>query len=190
MKAYGLIGIVMAAGLAAQPKDCSVDVYLAPPAVMPMGMLLNARLSVTALFGEIGVPLRIRTGIPAHDPNDSCGAPIVIRIEATTEYSVLPGVLAYALPYQESGPCIHVFLDRILLNRRQSSANALLAHVMLHEITHVLQGIDRHSAEGVMKAHWTECRLCQYGKSQASLRRQGRDADPSRPRGTCDPTHR
>jgi hypothetical protein len=32
----------------------------------------------------------------------------------------------------------------------------LLAHVLVHEITHILQGVTRHSAEGVMKAQWTQ----------------------------------
>jgi hypothetical protein len=31
----------------------------------------------------------------------------------------------------------------------------LLAHILAHEITHVLQGINRHSVSGVMKAHWS-----------------------------------
>ena len=31
---------------------------------------------------------------------------------------------------------------------------ALLAHVLVHEITHILQGTDRHSETGVMKARW------------------------------------
>ena len=31
----------------------------------------------------------------------------------------------------------------------------ILAHVLVHEITHILQGIDRHSESGVMKASWT-----------------------------------
>ena len=35
------------------------------------------------------------------------------------------------------------------------SATVVLAHVLVHEITHVLQRIDRHSDSGVMKAHWT-----------------------------------
>jgi len=30
----------------------------------------------------------------------------------------------------------------------------LLGHVLVHEITHVLQGVSRHSEEGVMKARW------------------------------------
>ncbi len=155
MKTYGLFGLLVAAGLAAQPKDCSVNVYLVPAVVMPPGMLLSARLSAAAQFAEIGVPIRIRLGLPPRDPNDSCRAPIRIRMEPKTEDHVRPGALAYALPYQESGASIHVFLDRILLNRRQPAANALLAHVMVHEIAHVLEKIDRHSAQGVMKAHWS-----------------------------------
>jgi hypothetical protein len=27
---------------------------------------------------------------------------------------------------------------------------------MVHEITHMLQGINEHSAEGIMKARWTQ----------------------------------
>jgi hypothetical protein len=30
-----------------------------------------------------------------------------------------------------------------------------MAHVIVHEITHILQGIDRHSNSGIMKALWT-----------------------------------
>jgi hypothetical protein len=33
---------------------------------------------------------------------------------------------------------------------------ALLAHVMVHEITHMLQGINEHSAQGIMKGRWTQ----------------------------------
>jgi hypothetical protein len=27
--------------------------------------------------------------------------------------------------------------------------------VLVHEITHILQGVDRHSESGIMKAQWT-----------------------------------
>jgi hypothetical protein len=30
----------------------------------------------------------------------------------------------------------------------------LLGHVIAHEITHILQGVPRHSETGVMKARW------------------------------------
>lgn len=30
----------------------------------------------------------------------------------------------------------------------------LLAHVLAHEIAHIIEGTNRHSDGGVMKAHW------------------------------------
>jgi hypothetical protein len=30
----------------------------------------------------------------------------------------------------------------------------LLAHVLSHEITHLLEDVNRHSSTGLMKAHW------------------------------------
>jgi hypothetical protein len=45
-----------------------------------------------------------------------------------------------------------VFVDRI---EGMSTPSEVLAHVMVHEITHLLQGFSRHSATGVMKERWT-----------------------------------
>ena len=39
---------------------------------------------------------------------------------------------------------------------KAAGASCLLAHVLVHEITHVLQPTPRHSTEGVMKARWTK----------------------------------
>jgi len=43
-----------------------------------------------------------------------------------------------------------MFTDRVLQqgNGNLTLTNALLGYVMVHEITHVLEGIDRHSAGG------------------------------------------
>ena len=35
-----------------------------------------------------------------------------------------------------------------------ASAQRLLAYVLVHEITHILEGISRHSKSGIMKAYW------------------------------------
>jgi hypothetical protein len=53
------------------------------------------------------------------------------------------------------GTHVVVFPDRI----RQVDPYQMqcaLAHVLVHEITHVLQGICRHSATGIMKARWDQ----------------------------------
>lgn len=38
--------------------------------------------------------------------------------------------------------------------REPGKVPCLLAHVMAHEITHMLQGVSRHSLTGVMKPRW------------------------------------
>lgn len=63
-----------------------------------------------------------------------------------------PGALAYALAYE--GVHIQVFYDRIAVSD-PDLVPYLLANVVVHEITHILQGIDRHSDSGIMKARWT-----------------------------------
>jgi hypothetical protein len=157
MKAYWVIGIVMATGLRAQSPDCAVNVYVRTGLAMPFGMLVYAKPKVTQMFREIGVNVRMRTGRPTRDSGDACGGPIVVQLEVASRYPVPTDALAYALPYKDSGTCIHVFLERVLrVGGDRGLANALLAHVMVHEITHVLEQIDRHSAEGVMKAVWSD----------------------------------
>jgi len=49
---------------------------------------------------------------------------------------------------------IRVFYDRIRHTYNQSLAPIVLAHVLVHEITHILQSVCRHSDQGVMKARW------------------------------------
>jgi hypothetical protein len=77
---------------------------------------------------------------------------IVVRLTKDTPANYLPGVPAYALPYQ--GDQITILYDRVEETVVPSALPALLAHVLVHEITHILQGINRHSESGVMKAHW------------------------------------
>ena len=53
-----------------------------------------------------------------------------------------------------------VFYDRVLrAGPDDSHVAAVLAHAMAHEIAHLLQGINRHSETGILKAHWsgTDC---------------------------------
>ena len=67
------------------------------------------------------------------------------------------------------------------------SEPAILAHVLAHEIGHVLQAIDRHSATGVMKAHWKgpdfadmSARPWDFTPEDVDLMRRGMSARASR----------
>jgi hypothetical protein len=108
----------------------------------------RARAIATQMFAGIGV------GIEWHNaPSCPMGA-IRISFSSTTPKSLMPGALAYALPYE--GTHIVIFHDRVQAAMRDpEDVTKLLAHVLAHEVTHILEGVSRHSAEGVLKAHWT-----------------------------------
>ncbi|HEY3840698.1 MAG TPA: hypothetical protein VGL72_29200 [Bryobacteraceae bacterium] len=68
--------------------------------------------------------------------------------------SFRPGALAYATLGLQSGTRIEIFYNRICAHGRDSEIPQILAHVLVHEITHILEGCNRHSETGIMKAHW------------------------------------
>jgi hypothetical protein len=113
--------------------------------------LYRAQGETSKMFATAGVKIEWR------EPRPCPAGAILISLSEDAPASDHPGALAYALPYE--GTHIVVFYDRI---QRQSAAvdpNALpmlLAHVMVHEITHILQGVSRHSETGIMKARWDE----------------------------------
>jgi len=88
-----------------------------------------------------------------HQQNSCPAEALLISISNSTPADLLPGALAYALPYE--GTHIVVFYDRVQKMVEPGTAPYLLGHVLAHEITHILQGVVQHSSEGIMKARWT-----------------------------------
>ena len=101
----------------------------------------------SAMFTRIDVQLELRTG------NDCSAGVIQISLSMSTPKSQLPRALAYALPYE--GTHIVIFYDRVL-QLQPRLVPTVTAHVMAHEIAHVLEGVNRHSKTGLMKAYWDE----------------------------------
>ena len=80
-----------------------------------------------------------------------CAVPttgIVIRLEGATPSDHYPRAMAYAMPYERT--TIVVFYDRV----QAANVPPLLPHVLVHEITHVIQGVAVHSTSDMMKARW------------------------------------
>ena len=77
----------------------------------------------------------------------------MVSLTENTPANFLPNALALAKVYE--GVHITVFWDRVERLSRFAPPTFVLAHVLVHEITHILQGIDRHSESGVMKSRWT-----------------------------------
>jgi hypothetical protein len=114
--------------------------------MVPGSTLTRAESITTAMFAAAGVRLEWKLGHPR-------GASITATMSEPTPLSYHPGALAFALPYE--GVHITVFYDRLSKMYPPDVRSALLAHVLAHEISHVLQGTDRHSETGIMQANWT-----------------------------------
>jgi hypothetical protein len=155
MKIYWVIGIAMAVGLSARAEECNVTVDV-HTGLSGGAMLLRAEIQAAAMFREIGVEVRFRNdAVRANSANNACGAPIVVELHRTGAGARVPeNALAYALPYASSGTAIHVLMDRVADRLNPHFEEVRLTHVLVHEITHVLEQIVRHSDDGIMKAHW------------------------------------
>lgn len=57
----------------------------------------------------------------------------------------------------------------------RSRVAPVLSHVLVHEITHILQGAARHSEKGVMKARWTSDDLVQMSRKPLGFEREDID---------------
>jgi hypothetical protein len=77
---------------------------------------------------------------------------IVVKFSVSTPRTFHPSALAYAYPFE--GVHIEVFYDRIA-QANPGLLPSLMAYVIVHEITHVLQRVDWHSPHGIMKAVWS-----------------------------------
>jgi hypothetical protein len=118
----------------------------------PSPVLLLAEARATRMFSSAGVRIEWHGQTP--DGRQVPEGAIAIRIAPQTPAGFLPRALPFTRPFE--GVHIIVFWDRIQRATRPASPAVVLAHVMVHEITHILQGVDRHSNSGVMKARWTD----------------------------------
>jgi hypothetical protein len=108
----------------------------------------TAQVLASRMFAKIGVQIDWRAANSCAGINNA----LAVTISDGTPANQLPGALAYALPYE--GTHIVVFYDRIKGQVDGAVVPMLLAHVLVHEITHILQRVSRHSASGVMKAQF------------------------------------
>lgn len=108
-----------------------------------------AKVTARKMFADIGVAVKFceKSKCPANREGI-----IQIRLNTGVPAERFPGALAYAMPYE--GIHIEVFADRLRKLIDPKRMHNLLAHVLVHEITHMLQGVIRHSETGVMKAQW------------------------------------
>jgi hypothetical protein len=124
-----------------------VTVYLLENMNVRLEVESQAQGLASRMFGSIGIHLIWRRGRP---PLYSSSQPIVIEVTTDRHAKGPTDAMAETLVFEG----VHIIIYYDLVSER-GSTGAVLGHVMVHEITHILQGVNRHSSSGVMKAVWS-----------------------------------
>jgi hypothetical protein len=149
------------------------------------------------MFKSAGVALDWHTAANARCRGPRPERTVMLDFVTNRPASEHPGALAYAQPYEADR--VVVLYDRVEASADgPTQISTLLAHVMTHEITHLLQGISRHSETGVMKAQWSAHDFLQMAYKplpfapedidliQRGLRRLTASAEPVAPAASTD----
>jgi len=151
MRAIAIAAVFLASAGAAQAAE-KVTVYVNANSVPRQAILFAEGIS-SRMFATAGVAVEWYFGEPGSHDKAPMNRAIIVNFEPQAPPGSNPAAMAYSLPYE--GVHIVVFYDRIRRACQHCGGCAtILAHVLTHEITHVLQGISRHSKTGVMKASW------------------------------------
>jgi hypothetical protein len=123
----------------------------------------------------------IQVSVRWHEP-PGCPAtkevPIFMVMRTGTPKTYLPVALGVALPLE--GNHAWVFYDRVWRSAPDSRVPALVAHVMVHEIAHLLQRTVRHSESGILKARWSDTENYADGAPALGLHAYRRDSHTPR----------
>ena len=142
-----------------------VRLYTMEGRLVPMQALALGMSTATRILRQAGVrvrwlkedPTRFAKSQEARCASERTGGTIVMNFIETPPNGLEPSVVAKAYPYARDGVRITFFRDRLqtFFDAMPSRAGSVLGHLMAHEITHVLQGISRHSEIGLMRARWS-----------------------------------
>jgi hypothetical protein len=138
------------------PENNASAVTVCMEQVPDSGIAYRAQMEAAQIFSEVAVQIAWRDGRACN-----AGGAIHIHLSDQTAPNLRPGVLASA--HLDQANYIEVFYDRVRDAVGSATVPHLLAHVLVHEITHILQGIARHSETGIMKAHWNVDEYRQMG---------------------------
>jgi len=148
-----VLGMNTQAARAERTAEPKVTVYMENDANVSSPMLSRARTLAAEMFAGVGVRIEWRAGHRSTPQLLREGA-IAVRLTLDRPAEFKTSVGAFATPSE--GVHITVLYEHLAWSMAKSGlAPSLLAHVLVHEITHILEGIARHSTTGIMKPNWT-----------------------------------
>ncbi len=161
MRAYQLVAVFGMAAFCTTAKSqearppIDVTVYVTGAGLLSKSENQAVRGTVSGMLVRVGVHITWLDGKPK--THGAAAAPVAISVRFVRQPMGIQssGALAYTSPFAEGVKTITVLYDRIrLVAGGPKQEPRLIAHVLTHELGHVLQGTNRHSQTGVMKACW------------------------------------
>jgi len=140
------------AGEANRSEKVPVTAYIWGLENLPFDIRTRSLQTASDIFAEIGVSIKWRQKQPAEGQTQRERALAICIVGKTGGSS--QKTLAAARPYE--GSAITIFYGAMgWASQHPQLARMVLAHVLVHEITHNLQQVSQHSRTGMMKERWT-----------------------------------
>jgi hypothetical protein len=108
-----------------------------------------AQIMAGRMFRTIGIDIKWHRG--SEDCPKTPAGSIVVSFPQHVPQGLGPGAFASARPFE--GTHLEIYFWRIP-HRVASYQATFISHLYVHEITHLLEGLARHSDSGIMKARW------------------------------------
>lgn len=164
MKQTWMVALAVAAGMMdARAWECrpgvptlTVFTDLGRTAV-PNEVLGRAKYMAAKVLAGAGVTVVwAKRGQPRDERQVFCGEILTVAFDGKAPAGFAAQAMAYTNTNAGSSVEIHIFYDRVSVFPDRARMPEFLGHVLAHEIEHVLEGVARHSSEGVMKARWSD----------------------------------
>lgn len=164
---------MMAAGMLSRAQVCDptariLTVFTDNKAAVPSAVLASARTMAGKVLAGAGVAVMWEEQSRPGPQQDYCGEALIIALDARAPARSLPRVLASTTLDEGAAVRIRVYYDHVVAfvsaYPDRSWLPQFLGHVLAHEIVHVLEGVARHSKEGVMKAIWDDRQCAEMAK--------------------------
>ena len=154
-----IAGILVQAGMNGQASQDSrpadVTIYVNGDDFPPIRIDFGARTTVTRMYARIGIRRAWRHDAPGKGTVHGSPVPIQMRFASKSPENVSRDAFAFARPFADGVDGITVIYERIrTATEGPTRVQSILAHVLAHEIAHVLIGTAGHAETGIMKAHW------------------------------------
>jgi hypothetical protein len=165
MKLTTMVVAALAAAMEAQagsPKpevDALVTVFTYNRAGVPWTVMERAKRVATTAFAAAGIEVRWAKGKRLGEPRRvAAGEMRAVVFDGPAPANFRPQAMAVTYVGRGAYSDVHVFYNRLAslgTGYGDEFMPEVLGNVLAHELTHSLQGVMRHSSEGLMKAVWS-----------------------------------